>query len=98
MTIAQDQTAEQSATRWAVTVTRTRQVEEQMTFVGTMPSVDELVGADQTPIEWVGANYLDEGSVEQGWEESSSEQIGDLTALVEVLNDGGDVLDKTVLA
>jgi len=90
-------TVSQSPTRWAVTVTRTRQVEEQMTFVGTMPTVDELLDADQTPIQWVEANYLDEGSVEQGWEESSSEQIGNLTAHVEVLNASGDVLGTSEL-
>ena len=87
----------QSPTRWAVTITRTRQVVEEMVYVGPMPTIDELVDADQTPIEWIEANYSAEGSIEENWEETSSEDL-DESLLVELLNEGGDVLDKEVLA
>ena len=90
-------TADQSPTRWAVIVTRTRQVQEKMTIVGTMPTVDELVDGDQSPVQWIAENYESKGEVTQPWQELIVLDVEPGDVRLELLNDRGDVLDTSVL-
>lgn len=81
-----------AAKRWSVTITRRREVEESMVYVGTMPTVDELE-PDQSPLDWIRANYDTEGDVEQQWTETWEEAVEtEPTLEVELLSAGGEVI------
>lgn len=78
--------------RWSITVTRRREVEEEMIYVGTMPTAEELE-LNQSPLDWIRANYQQEGDVEQRWTESWEDSVElEPTLLVELLDADGEVI------
>lgn len=73
-------------------MTRRREVEEEMIYVGTMPTADDLE-PDQSPLDWIRANYQQEGDVEQRWTESWEDSVEEVpTLIVELYDADGDVI------